>query len=151
MRLLKALYPLVAFIATTVLVAQNKKSEPPKKETTVSVTNTAPEPTKSAATSTAEFSLFGTLGAAYAEGTYVLTCGGPKFGFKFGDLALYAGAFPSLVYSEVYKNFNAATPVRPNLGVGFELAYQRVSIITPIFYMPNNTYYYTLGLAYKFS
>lgn len=56
-----------------------------------------------------------------------------------------------MVYSEVYKNANAATPLRPNLGAGFELAFQRASIIAPIYYMPNNTYYYTIGLAYKFS
>lgn len=96
--------------------------------------------------------MFGMLGFAYAEGTYVLTCGGPKFGVKFGDFGFYAGLFPSLVYSEAYKNFSsAATPVRPNLGAGFEISFKKISIITPIYYMPRDSYHYTIGIAYKFS
>ncbi|MCS6984944.1 MAG: hypothetical protein NZM25_07470 [Leptospiraceae bacterium] len=84
----------------------------------------------------------------YAEGTLAITCGGPKIGVKYGDWGFYFGFFPSLVYSEAYRiNSSAAKPIRPNLGVGLELNFLRFSVITPIFYMPGDAYYYTLGIA----
>lgn len=150
MKIRKLWIATLAFSGAAVL-AQNKKAEPAKREPVVAVAQPAVSAETPAAATAAEFSMFGTLGVAYAEGTYVLTAGGPKFGIRFGDFGLYAGLFPSLVYSDVYKNASAATPVRPNLGAGFELGFKRVSIIAPVYYMPNNTYYYTIGLAYKFS
>lgn len=99
---------------------------------------------------TAEFKLIGMIAAAYSENTYVLTCGGPKVGFTYGWFGFSLGLFPSLVYSDVYKNANAATPVRPNLGAGPEISIGKIAIIMPVFYMPNNDYRYTFGIGYKF-
>lgn len=102
---------------------------------------------------TAEFKLLGFLGFAYAEGTYVLTCGGPKVGFTYGAFGMAAGFYPSLVYSDAYRLYaagGAATPVRPNLGAGIEISYGKVAIILPMYYLTPNSYYYTIGIGYKF-
>lgn len=132
--------------------AKPKPVQPTEPAKTAVAAAETPAPAAQPAAPAAEFSMFGTIGAAYADGTYVLTCGGPKFGFKFGDFGLYGGLFPSLVYSDAYRNFSsAATPLRPNLGAGFEIAYKRISIITPVYYMPKDSYHFTIGLAYKFS
>lgn len=99
---------------------------------------------------TAEFKLLGMLGAAYAENTYVITCGGPKVGFSYSWFGFAIGFFPSLIYSDIYKNASATTPIRPNLGFGPEMSFGKVAIIAPIFYMPGDRYYYTIGIGFKF-
>lgn len=130
-------------LSTGVLSAQNNKADVVKNE--------AAPATIAPASATAEFSLMGSVGGAFSESTYLLTCGGPKVGMKYGDFWFSAGLYPSLLYSDIYKNANGATPVRPNLGAGLEIGYKKISIIAPVFYMPNNSYQYTFGIAYRFS
>ena len=99
----------------------------------------------------ADFSLFGAVGFVYSENTYALTCTGPRVGFKYADYWISAGFYPSILYSTYYRDQNAATPVRLHLGAGFEIGYKHISILVPFYHLPNNTYHWTVGLAYKFS
>lgn len=100
----------------------------------------------------AEFKPLGFLGFAYAEGTYVVTCGGPKVGFTYGSFGMAAGFYPSLVYSDAWRGSNGAlvNPVRPSLGAGIEISYKKIAIITPVYYLAPNSYYYTIGIGFKF-
>lgn len=145
----KLLLFLQAALFAGAITAQAKAKPAPLAEPTKAVDAPAPAPV--APSASAEFSMLGSLGVAFSESTYLLTCGGPKVGVKYGDFWFSAGLYPSLLYSDVYKNSNAATPVRPNLGAGIEIGYKRISIIAPVYYMPNNSYHYTFGIAYKFS
>jgi hypothetical protein len=52
---------------------------------TATVKTTEATETHAQPTASAEFSLLGSLGVAFSESTYVLTCGGPKVGIKYGD------------------------------------------------------------------
>lgn len=143
---------LIVAISSHAITAQNKPeaakaAAPAKVEEPVK----APEPAAKPAP-VAEFKPLGFIGFAYAEGTYVLTCGGPKVGFTYGAFGMAAGFYPSLVYSEAYKlvSGGAATPVRPNLGAGIEFSYGKVALILPVYYLAPNSYYYTIGIGYKF-
>lgn len=157
--------PLVCILIPSLLLctaasAQLNRAKPRPAPVTAPVTTAAPAAPAPAAVetkpaekpqATAEFKLLGFIGAAYAEQTYVLTCGGPKVGFSYGWFSFAVGFFPSLIYSNIYRdNSNPSTPIRPNLGVGPEIGFGKVAIIAPIYYMPGDRYYYTIGIGYKF-
>lgn len=143
---------IVIALGANAITAQNKPD--PAKAATPAKAEEAAKPAEPAvkAAPVAEFKPLGFLGFAYAEGTYVLTCGGPKLGFTYGAFGMAAGFYPSLVYSEAYKlvSGGAATPVRPTLGAGIEFSYGKVALILPVYYLTPNSYYYTIGIGYKF-
>lgn len=148
MKKLSLIIATLLLTASTMAAPRGKIIAEPTRATPV--TEAAPPQAETKATATAEFKMLGSLGFAYSEDTYVVTCGGPKFGFSYGWFSISVGLFPSVLYSNVYKNASAATPVRPNLGAGPEIGFGKVSIIAPVYYMPNNDYRYTFGIAYKF-
>jgi len=141
---LRTAFVVTLVLASTVSAQKNAKpAEPAKAAVPIEATVAQPKPVVAAS---AEFKPLGFVGFAYAEGTYSLTCGGPKVGFSYGDFGMSAGFYPSFMYSNTYA---AATPWRPNLGAGIEITYKKVAIIAPVYFV-NNTYYYTIGLGYKF-
>ena len=142
---------LIALLGCSAAFAQRKKPVTPVAVVAPAELATpveTKEPAKAAAG--VEFKMLGMIGAAYSEDMAVLTCGGPKFGFSYGWFSLSVGFYPSLVYSDIYKNASAATPLRPNLGAGPEIGFGKVSIIAPIYYMPGDKYRYTFGVGYRF-
>jgi len=150
---LKKLILTLTVLASTQIFAQKGKVTAPATIAAPQAPAAAKEEPKSEAkpAAVAEFKLLGAIGAVYSEDTYGITCLGPKVGFSYGPFTMSVGLYPSVLYSSViYKSSNPDALVRPNLGFGPEIGWGKVSIIAPIYYMPNNQYRYTIGLAYKF-
>lgn len=148
----KTMVLLIVALSANAITAQ-KKPEPAKAAEPAKTEEPAkaPEPALKPAP-VAEFKPLGFLGLAYAEGTYVVTCGGPKVGFTYGAFGMAAGFYPSLVYSDAWRGSNGAlvNPLRPSLGAGVEFSYGKVAVILPVYYLSPNSYYYTIGIGYKF-
>jgi len=159
----KKLFAVLLIVASTAsIAAQGKKAE----AAATAETAKASEPAKAAEpvakpAPVAEFKPLGFIGFAYAQGTYAITCGGPKFGFTYGPYGMAAGFYPSLVYTDANRNgasFSGAPgelvdPIRPALGAGLELSYGKIALIAPVYYLGGNArsaYYYTIGIGYKF-
>ena len=159
----KKLLIIATMVYATVLSAQKpadaKKAVEPAKTTTA--TELPKGDAKAVTAVNAEFKPLGFLGFAYAEGTYAITCGGPKLGFTYGAFGMAAGFYPSLVYAD--SNRVGATlsgapgvltdPVRPALGAGVEISYGKIALIAPVYYLGGtnrSAYYYTIGIGYKF-
>lgn len=150
----KKQWALAFFMVMQVTAIYAQKKAEPAKVTAPELATAKPAETAPAKPATvAEFKPLGFIGFAYAEGTYAITCGGPKVGFTYGAFGMAAGFYPSLVYSDAYRLYaagGAATPVRPNLGAGIEFSYGKVAVILPVYYLSPNSYYYTIGVGYKF-
>ena len=157
------IYRLLAFCLLTqiTMVYAQKKVEPAKAAVTDAAAVKPADTTVAKPTAVAEFKPLGFVGFAYAEGTYAITCGGPKFGFTYGAFGMAAGFYPSLVYSDANRVGATLTgtpgtltdPIRPTLGAGIEISYGKLALIAPVYYLggANRTaYYYTIGVGYKF-
>jgi hypothetical protein len=89
--------------------------------------------------------LTGTLGLATSGTVHALTFGGPRLSLGVGDFRFALSFYPSLVYNSGWTS----APVRPVLGAGPEISWQRIAVFAPVYFLGTD-YAFLVGLGYRF-
>jgi len=98
-----------------------------------------------------------TVGVSYHAGSEsaFINFGGPGVKLELGKLGISYFMIPSLRYfhgniNDATNTYRTKTAVTPILGTGVQLSYKKISIIMPMYYLPNNNVWIlSTGLGFK--